>query len=548
MPIDFVHMNGDSFEDMCAALFQAEHGAIPIKANPGDGGIDSFRGSLLEGVSHIWQYKHFPDGIGEAQKGQIRKSLKTAIKNYHPKRWTLVIPCDLDAGAQKWLEKQQVEFAEQGTEVDYIGAAELKNLLLKHQAIRQEYFPNTDDQLKVVAALLGGKDKLFEQPKASILDLMQSGVVSVNADSPDWGYRISGDERGQTIEAFLRNPNAKDATAMEFDLLMPNDPEGRQVRKDWVDAHKKGLPFSVDGKHVAIKRWVFEGLVGKDFTLARMELVPHVPDRRVPMRLTFTGKSGATATLPLVDFRLKREGAEEMLFTNDEQDILLTIGLNTGISGGVLNFKTRDYVGRMPSEVVRCEEVLSVVAEGEAHVEMEHVETGKRIGAAVLTQGKGDNLPDFELLPFYRNLATVEALLDPSLRMPETYRDGDLAAAAYLAKLLTDGELRADGTASLTMTVSNADGVRAAVAGAEMYAVTLAETTEEVLLFGRTYAFDVTTSIAAPLILTDATAEELVDGATIAVKQEGEVVRVFTNGRVVPTSEAGATGQKDDVI
>lgn len=114
MPIDFVHMNGDSFEDMCAALFQAEHGAIPIKANPGDGGIDSFRGSLLEGVSHIWQYKHFPDGIDKTQKSQIRDSLKTAAGNYHPKRWTLVVPCDLDTGAQKWLVSRRVRGMDDG--------------------------------------------------------------------------------------------------------------------------------------------------------------------------------------------------------------------------------------------------------------------------------------------------------------------------------------------------------------------------------------------------------------------------------------------------
>ena len=530
MTIDFIHMDGHRFEDMCALLFNAEFGAVPIRANPGDGGIDSFGGSLLEGVQHIWQYKHFPDGIGESQKKQIRESLKTAIKHHHPKKWTLVVPCDMDEGAQKWFERQRLEFAKEGTELDHVSGAALRNLLLKHQEIRQDHFPNTDDRLKIVTALLGGKEKLLEQPKASVLDFMQTGVDYINADNPDFGFRVSGDERGQVVEAFLRHPNPKDATAAKVTLMFPDDPVGKKVRQGWVDMHRKGTPFVVDGDHFAINQSVFDSLVGTDFTPSQLRVVPHVPDRRLPMRLTFTAKSGTRATLPFIDLRLKRQGSEEMLFTNEEQNHILIINLTANASSGGLDFTTRDYVGRRPTEVVQCEEALAVIAEGETRVDMEHLEMGLRVGSSALSEIEGLNTLDLDSLPFYRNLATVEQSLDPSLRIPESYYDRDLAAAAYLAKILTEGEITSTGALSAQMTVNNAEGAREVITKGEPVTF-VTEDAKEVTLFDRTYVFDMTATITAPLTLVDVTIGDVAEGAAIAIRQEGEITQTFTNGR-----------------
>ena len=542
MPIDFIHMNGDSFENMCASVCHEEFGAVRIEANPGDGGIDSFRGSLLDSVEHVWQYKHFPEGIGKSQKPQIRKSLQTVIANYHPKQWTLVVPCDLDQGAQKWFEKQIQDFVKDDVELHYIGGTALRNLLLKHQSIRQFYFPSTDDHLKTLVAAVGGKSELLRKPKANVLDLIQSGVEYINSDSPDWGFRVSADEQGRTVEAFLRNPNAEDKTAAQFELAMPNNAAGKKVRQSWVEMHTKGTPFVVDGRHVTIKKSVFDGLVSSDFTLSQMQMIPHVPDRRLPMSLTFTAASGASATLPFIDLRLKREGSKEMLFTNEAQGYVLIVSLTAGSSNGGLKFRTRNYVGRKTTEVATCEDALAVVAEGlakgEVRVDMTHIESGLHAGAAILSEVNGEFDTDRHMRLFYDSLAVIERNLDPSLRVPKSYYDRDIPAAARLAKILTDGELKAQGSAKLTLTVSNAAGARESIANNEPATLLLDESTEEVKLLGKTYVFDTITSVTAPLVLLDKTPDDLVDGSAFAVRQEGDITRKYTNGRLAPeTSE-----------
>jgi len=535
MPIDLVHMDKTTYEAMCAALCAAEFDAIHIEANPGDGGIDSFEGSLLEEVNHIWQYKHFPDGIGESQKSQIRESLKTAIKNYHPKEWTLLIPCDLDQSAQKWFEKQRVEFAKQCTEVNCMGATELSNLIRRHKTIRQDYFPTTDNQVKILTSMLGGRDAVFENPKSKALDLMSASAEYIN-DDPDWDYRFSWQDDVQTVEAVLANPNAKDKTAAQFELTLPNNATGKKVRQDWIDMQKKGTPFSVDGKHVRIKKSVFDGLVGEGFTLTKMQMIPAIPDRRLPMRLTFTSGAGNSATLRLVDLRLKRQGSDEALFTNEDQNSVLIVSLTMNSAGGAIHFKTRDYVGRTPTEAALCEDVLAVIAEGDVRLEMEHIESGLHLGAAVLNDLKGGLSADRELHPFFKSLATIERSLDPTLRVPESYHDRDVPAAERLAKILTDGELTAQGSTNLTLNVGDADGARKSLAQNEPVEFPLDESTEEVKLLGKTYVFDTTTSIMAPLVLVDTTAEELVDGASFTVRQEGLVTRKYTHGRVATES------------
>ena len=542
MPIDFIHMNGDSFENMCASVCHEAFGAVPIKANPGDGGVDSFRGSLLDSVEHVWQYKHFPMGIGKSQKPQIRESLKTVIANYHPKQWTLVVPCDLDQGAQKWFEKQMKDFAKDGVELHYIGATALRSLLLKHQSIRQFYLPSTDDHLKTLVAAVGGNSALLQRPKSEVLGLMQSGVEFINEDSPDWGFRVSVDEEGQTIEAFLRNPDAEDKTAAQFELALPKNAAGKKVRQSWSDMQTKGTPFVVDGKHVTIKKSVFDGLIRSDFTLSRMQMIPQVPDRRLPMSLTFTAPNGATATLPFIDLRLKREGSQEALFTNEAQDYALIVRLTAGASDGGLNFKVRDYVGRKATEVAMCEEALAVIAEGlgdgEVRLDMKHLESGAHIAAAVLSNVNGEFGSDTEMRRFYNNLAVIEKALDPSLRVLKTYYDRDIPAAARLAKILTDGELKAHGSANLTLTAKNAAGARESIRTDEPTTLVLDESTEEVELLGKTYIFDTVTSITAPLVLLDTTIDALVDGSVFETRQEGDITRKYTNGRIAPaTSE-----------
>ena len=77
-----------------------------VRADPGDEGIDSFLGDLNSTV-RIWQAKFFCDGIGNAQKAQIRDAWKSCstspvITKVH--HWTLCIPIHMSPPEMKWWQ------------------------------------------------------------------------------------------------------------------------------------------------------------------------------------------------------------------------------------------------------------------------------------------------------------------------------------------------------------------------------------------------------------------------------------------------------------
>src|SRR5687768_15519744 len=81
----------EKFEDLSSQLVCAEHpAAARPRVSKGDGGIDVHVGELTspDGID-VYQCKFFPLGLGEDQKGQIRKSFKTCRENFKVRRWVL---------------------------------------------------------------------------------------------------------------------------------------------------------------------------------------------------------------------------------------------------------------------------------------------------------------------------------------------------------------------------------------------------------------------------------------------------------------------------
>src|ERR1035441_2659297 len=100
-------LDAKSFERLCYQLLRERHPSAnirPVDGDSGDQGADAFLGDLEEG-STIWQFKSFPSGIKDSQKGQIRDSLKDAVKSFAPRRWILCISVDMDIHAHRWYQK-----------------------------------------------------------------------------------------------------------------------------------------------------------------------------------------------------------------------------------------------------------------------------------------------------------------------------------------------------------------------------------------------------------------------------------------------------------
>lgn len=103
-------MHGDAgareiFEKICTELLYAQYGenAHNIRVTRGDGGIDILVGDFVAPIKN-YQCKFFLDGIGDAQKAQIRESFNTAINStsFKMEKWILCVPCSLSAPEFKW--------------------------------------------------------------------------------------------------------------------------------------------------------------------------------------------------------------------------------------------------------------------------------------------------------------------------------------------------------------------------------------------------------------------------------------------------------------
>ena len=93
------------FEKICTEWLYAQYGenAHNIRVCQGDAGIDILVGDFSAPIKN-YQCKFFLDGIGDAQKAQIRDSFNTAVtsSDYTMEQWILCVPCALSAPEFKW--------------------------------------------------------------------------------------------------------------------------------------------------------------------------------------------------------------------------------------------------------------------------------------------------------------------------------------------------------------------------------------------------------------------------------------------------------------
>ena len=106
----FRDLHGDAgarevFEKICTQLlssifYDQSHN---IRTSQGDGGIDILVGDLVSPIINF-QCKYFIDGLGDAQKAQIRESYQRAANSttYKMSKWILCLPCTLSLNEFKW--------------------------------------------------------------------------------------------------------------------------------------------------------------------------------------------------------------------------------------------------------------------------------------------------------------------------------------------------------------------------------------------------------------------------------------------------------------
>jgi len=181
-----------TFEDLCFQIISARHPSASVTRvgdAGGDKGIDFFQGNLVDGPT-IWQCKFFKNGIKSSQKTQIKQSLRVAVHNFHPRRWVLCVPIDLNANAHAWFQQLRREY-EGRVDLGLFQASQIVSELLHRQALRNMFFPGAvleTDELRSILA--GTGDYTDRELEKLTLENVQQYLQRLRNRDARFDYRV----------------------------------------------------------------------------------------------------------------------------------------------------------------------------------------------------------------------------------------------------------------------------------------------------------------------------------------------------------------------
>ena len=526
MAINFKNMrNEHDFEEMCRQLVHAENpNAVPVEANPGDEGMDSFEGVIDEQMEHIWQFKHFPHGIGRSQQEQIRKSLKKAIEKHRPKKWTFITSTDPSPDNHRWIRKQQEDFPE--VYIAVVPATKVREMLIKHQGIRKQYFSLQDEKIDALMRMVGGVRKSDSLPKAVILQNIRNDVAILNDNSPHVKYTFRMNESGIVIGAEPRTAEANGMTMAKMTFAFPkDDAEAKAALEKYMADMDAGRPAVLPGRFVTIHESVFDELMSEDNRISELHIVPKVPDIHLPIRIRFS-HGDDEARIPFVNLRLVRRGKSELEFSNATQkDVPVRVSATfRNTPPGTFSVSLNDVVGMRPSEFIEYERALDIMARDGATIEMESLKTGVKTTSSVNTISR--EIPQGRLR-FYEDLLLIERNLDPKLTLPGDITEDDYASILGICRALRSGRMTKRGTARAVLVPNDREQFDRIVQAEEPVTYVMKDGIESFALFGRVYEFKFEAIMTAPVSILE---DDLPDGG-VRVGMSGELHVTYGKGR-----------------
>jgi hypothetical protein len=152
--------------------------------------VDLFSGALVDGPA-IWQCKYFPNGLKDVQRRQVVKSLDTAIQNFGPRRWTLMVPIDLNTGEYEWLQKLRSDYSDK-TLIELFSASNFVRELIQRRNIRDAVFPGAVFDTVTFLRRLEGTGALDQTALASATNkYLEEELARLEGEDARFTYRIS---------------------------------------------------------------------------------------------------------------------------------------------------------------------------------------------------------------------------------------------------------------------------------------------------------------------------------------------------------------------
>ncbi|MFZ3343414.1 MAG: hypothetical protein WA609_11155 [Terriglobales bacterium] len=472
------------FEDLCFQILSEkfpEAGLKHVEGRAGDKGTDLFAGTLAWQPA-IWQCKFFKDGIKDAQKKQIKKSLKTALSQFSPREWTLCVPIRLDINAHSWFQK----LAQQHTNVkiELFDAPLIVKELIFRPTIRDFFFPDVVLNVSEIRAILLSTGDYSDSQLAHLADEnVDQYIDRLRQKEPRYDYQLSyhsgnaglaalerGDEvlPPNTIMTAWHGNRRLDLTVRDVEAVRKDPPRldltvNAEGAKKIQNALRTGAPIQLDPNDLVAFKSSFDFLLSPEQLQQPFGLVlsPRFPKACGSFRVTFEN-SVKKVVYDLIEFDVTAkqfgENGEHRVLEMSSTSPYVPFQMNArfGIDDLSASFNLqKKFRGHEILEVEKFLDAMAVLKGGGAIelFDLKQAKAARTTGAHLNTSSEKEG--QFEQIT--RDLAEVARAFAVRLIVPEAIGKKDLETMSFLLEVCRSGEIQGGTITSLTATLVRRD-------------------------------------------------------------------------------------------
>lgn len=461
-------LDAAKFEELC---FQIWSEKLPgadlhhVEGKAGDKGTDLFAGTLA-GKPAIWQCKFFRDGIKDAQKKQIKKSLKTALHHFTPHLWTLCIPVNLDINAHSRFQRFEREHAD--VKLELFDASMIVKELIFRRPIRNFFFPGVVLDVTAIRAMLLGTGSYTDGQLAAIADEnVEQYIERLREKEPRYDYQVSYHSGNSGIGALqgamqILPPNTimsswdgnrrVDLVVRDLEAIRKDPPHvtltvNAEGATKVQNALRTGSPLKLEGDELVGFKSSFDFLMSPELLQQPFGLLltPRFPKAHESFRVSFE-KDDDRIVYDLIEFDMTGrhfgvDGMQKVVeLASTSTHVPFRMNLSFSLDDLSASFELRTgFSGYDVLDVEKCLNAIRVLKSG-GSVDLFDLKRGKSIGAVnAQVSSLGDSEGDFERIT--HDLAEISKAFGQRFIAPDVITKRDLETLAFLLEVCRRGEI-----------------------------------------------------------------------------------------------------------
>jgi hypothetical protein len=449
-----------TFEKLCFQIWSERLPGVELRhveGKAGDKGTDLFHG-VLANKPAIWQSKLFADGIKDAQKKQIKKSLKTALNSFKPSLWTLCIPVDLDINAHSWFQKLAQSHAAK-VKIELFDASMIVKELIFRRPILSAFFPAAVlDVEEIKGILLGTGDYTDSQLSNFANETVEQFIERLRVKDPRYDYQmtyLSGNTGLAPLETQVRPPNTVvslqqgnrrlDLVVRDVEALRKDPPRlTLELSAEGADkiqrAFSSGSPVELGQGELMGFRSSFDFLRSPEQQRQPYELLLTPKFRKIRESFRVSFMCGPDRIVyDLIEFDITGK-PQEVEFKSASEHVPFHMHLNFGLDGAARNFDAEtSFLGHDILEVQKFFNALKILRAG-GKLELFDLKRQQQIGPfPIELTSVSEEREVFEELT--DQLAEVARAFGQRLIAPDVINKKDLEILAFLLEVSRRGEI-----------------------------------------------------------------------------------------------------------